>query len=143
MDAKQIIMNFTMPPGMDDLDVIASGIIETIPEELAEYCTDLVVQIEEVPDDALQSDLELDDPFELLALFRSGKELTPGVEKKSGAEEDRLMLFRRPILDLWCENGEDLTTLMREVIIEEIARNFDFEDDAIDEMTARHYQGML
>lgn len=143
MDGKQIIMSFAMPPGLDDLDVIAMGIVETLPEEIAEFCTELVVQIEEVPDDALQADLDLDDPFELLALFRSGKELSPGVEKKTGDEEDRLVLFRRPILDVWCENGEDLSALMREVIIEELAKNFDFSEDEIDEMTQRHYQGML
>lgn len=143
MAGKQIIMNFTNPPRLDDLEVIAHGIIETLPEELVEFCSEMAVQIEEFPDDAIQSDLDLDEPYELLALYRSGKEMAPGVERKTANDDDILLLFRRPILDVWCENGDDLTGLIREVIIEELGKNFDFSEDEIDEMAQRHYQGMF
>ncbi|MGB0720443.1 MAG: metallopeptidase family protein [Bdellovibrionales bacterium] len=136
-------MNFTVSPGHDDLRVIAGDILETLPDELVEYCQDLTTEIAEFPDDALQSDLDLDDPYELLAFYKSGKALAPGVEKKNADVDDVLLLFRRPILDLWCESGDDLTFVMREVMIEEIARTFDFSDTEIDEMTQRHFQGML
>ena len=143
MDRKQIIMNFTLPPSRDDLAVMAAAIIENMPEELAEFCEELNVVIEDFPDEALESELELEDSYELLALFRSGKELSPGVESKTTAEDDVLLLFRRPILDVWCENEDDLNSLIRQIIIEEIGKNHDFSDDEVEEMGQRHYQGML
>lgn len=143
MDEKRMIMNFTVSPSFDDFEVIAEGIVDTLPEELAECCQDLMVQVEDFPDDAVQADYDVDDPYELLALFKSGKELSPGVERKESGNKDLLVLFRRPILDVWCENGEDLTVIIREVIIEEIGKSFDFSGDDIDELTGRHYQGML
>ncbi len=140
---QHIVMNFSTPPSDDDILVIANEQMSLMPDELSEYCEDLTIQIEEVPDDATQSDLELDDPFELLALFKAGQELSPGVQTKAANDDDVLILYRRPLLDVWCESGDDLTQTIREAMIEEIANNFEFSDDDIDEMTARHYQGML
>ena len=143
MDAKQIIMNYTTPPGLNDFETLASTILQAMPEELVEHCDGLSLAIEDFPDDAVQADMELDDPYELLALYRSGKELSPGVEKKNADEDDTLILFRRPILDLWCENCEDLTVLIREVMVEEIAKSLDFSEGEIDDMNGRHYQQLL
>ena len=141
--SKQLIMNFTVPPSVDDLEVMAREALESLPEELLEFCDGLAISLEEFPDETLEAELELDDPYELMALYRSGKEISPGVEKKTANDDDVLILYRRPILDMWCEGGEDLTTLLRQVIIEELGKHFDFSDDEIDEMSARHYQGML
>ena len=143
MDAKQIIMNYTTPPGLNDFETLAAAILESMPDELEEHCEDLNVVVEDFPDDATQADMELDDPYELLALYRSGSELSPGVEKKGADDEDTLILFRRPILDVWCENCEDITALIREVMIEEIARAHDFPDDDIDEITSRGNEQIL
>lgn len=143
MDAKQIIMNYTTPPGLNDFEILATTLLQAMPEELAEQCGDLAVLVEEFPDEAMQADLELDDPYEILALYRSGKELSPGIEKKTANDDDTLVLFRRPILDIWCENCEDLTALIREVMIEEIAKALEFSEAEIDEMNGRHYQQML
>ncbi len=144
MDAKQIIMTYTAAPNMDDLLVLANEILDVaIPEELQEFCETLVLQMEDFPEDTVQRDLRVDDPYELLALYKSGAEISPGVEKKGANDDDVLILYRRPILDMWCESGEDLTVLLRHTIIEELAQNFEFTDDEIDEFTSRHYQGML
>lgn len=143
MEQQQIIMNFTLPPSAEDLMVIAEAAVENLPEEITAFCESLVIQIEELADEALENDLELEDPYELVALYRSGSHIAPGVEKKVANDDDVLIIFRRPLLDLWCETCEDLNTLMRQVMIEELGQNFDFSDDEIDEMTQRHYQGML
>ncbi len=143
MNGKRIIMNFTVPPGLDELEVMAEEVIESLPEELSEFSSDMVLQVEEFPDDATQNDLDLEDPYELLCLYKSGKELSPGIEKVTANDDNVLLLFRRPILDMWCESGDDLAGLVREIIIEELGKNFDFSEDEIDEMAQRHYQGML
>ncbi len=141
--ARQIIMNFSVPPALEDLEVVAGECLESLPEELAEFCEGMAIQLEDLPDEATEMELDLETSFDLLALYRSGKEISPGVERKTANDDDLLILYRRPILDLWCESGEDLSNLIRRVMIEELGRHFEFSDDEIDEMSERHYQGML
>lgn len=143
MDQRKIIMTFSVPPSADDLLEMAKEILETLPEEILDQCDSLALHCEEVADEALELELELDDPYELMALYRNGKEISPGVQKKVANDDDALILFRRPILDMWCELGDDLSNILREVMIEELAQNFDFSEDEIEEMTRRHHQGML
>ncbi len=136
-------MNFTYPPSVDEVRSIAEHAVEHLPEELVEFTESMTVQIEELPDEALQQEFDLEHPYELVALFRSGKQIAPGVESKVANDDDVLILFRRPLLDLWSETGDDINALVRQVMIEELGQNFDFSDRDIDEMTRRHYQGML
>ena len=143
MDAKQIIMNYTTPPGLDDFATLADMVLQSLPEELEEQSEDLQIVIDDFPDDAVQADLDLDDAYELLALYRKGSEVSPGIEKKEADDDDTLFLYRRPILDVWCENCEDITSLIREVIIEEIGKALNFSEEEIDEMTSRHHQHLL
>lgn len=143
MSKQDVIMTFSAPPSHDDLQVIANGQLELMPDELMDHIEDIAIQIEDMPDELVEAEMELDDPYELLALFKSGKQISPGVEKKSANDDDVLILYRRPILDVWCESGEDLAGIIRDVMIEELATNFDFSDDDIEDMTSRHYQGML
>ena len=143
MNTKQIIMNFTVSPSLDDLNVMASAVLEALPEELVELCESLAIVLEDFPDETLEQELEIEDPYELLALYRNGKELAPGVEKKSANDDDVLLIFRRPVLDMWCETGEDLEALLRQLMIEELGKYFDFSEGEIEEMSERHYQGLL
>lgn len=143
LSRHEIIMNFTMSPSLDDLAVMARQILESLPDELSASCEELGLQVEEFPDEAIEEEMDLETPYELLALFRSGKEIAPGVQKKVANEDDILLLFRRPILDLWCETGDDLTSLVREVVIEEIARGLEFSEDDIKEMILRAHQNAI
>ena len=143
MDQQRIIMNFSYPPTAEDLEAIAEAAIDNLPEELMEFCDGLAIHIEDIADEALENDLDLEDPFDLVALYRSGGQIAPGVERKVANDEDILILFRRPLLDIWCETCDDLSAIVRQVMIEELGQNFDFSEDEIDEMTQRHYQGML
>ena len=143
MNQHRIIMNFSAPPSADDIETMAKEILTALPEEISDCCETLAVQVEDFPDDATCAEMDLEDAYELVALYRSGKEISPGVERKVANDDDVLILYRRPILDLWCETQDDLTSLIREVMIEELASNFDFSEDEIIEMTARHHQGMF
>ena len=131
---QEIIMNFTTPPSADDVAVFARHALESLPDELASKCEELILEIEEFPDDATAQDMELDTLYELLALYHSAKEISPGVQKKIANGEDKIVIYRRPILDVWCETGEDLGRLIREIIIEELARGFEFSDDDIQDL---------
>jgi predicted Zn-dependent protease with MMP-like domain len=41
---------------------------------------------------------------------------------------DMIFLYRRPILDYWCETGEPLDAIVRHVLIHEIGHHFGFSD---------------
>ena len=142
-ERQQIIMNFSASPSADDLEVIARSTLETLPDELVECCRDLEVRVEEFPDTATEQEMDLEDPYDLLALFHAGSEIAPGVQRKTSKEDDVLVLYRRPILDMWCESGEDLTLLVRQVIIGELGEQFNFTEEEIEDMASRHFQGLL
>lgn len=129
MSRHDIIMNVSRPPSLDEVEGIARQVMETLPDELAEACEEMVLEVEEFPDAALAQDLGLEGDYDLLALFRSAKELAPGIQKKVANGDDTLVLFRRPVLDLWCETGEDLASLVREIIVEELCRAFEFSEE--------------
>lgn len=143
MDCRKIIMNYTIAPSLEDLEVISRSLLDSLPDEILRFCENLEVVVEEMVDELTEQELELDDPFELLTLYKNGKEIAPGIEKKNADGEDVLLVFRRPLLDVWCETGDDLSFLIRQVMIEELGRNFDFSEEEIAEMAERHYQGML
>jgi predicted Zn-dependent protease with MMP-like domain len=141
--AQHIIMNYTVSPSIEDLEIIASSVLENLPDELVSHCEELKILIEDLADELAEDELDLDDPFDLLALFQSGSEISPGVQRKSPAGEDTLILYRRAILDMWCETGEDLATIIRQVMIEELGRSFDFSEDDILEMSQRPYTALV
>lgn len=139
MDSRCIIMNYTVPPSLEDIQSLSEMIFEGLPEEILRHCEDVVLIVEDFVDDMTMQDLEVEDPFELLALFKNGKEIAPGIQKKVANEEDSLIVFRRSVLDMWCESEDNLETVLRNVLIEELGRAFDFSDDDIHDLTERHY----
>lgn len=143
LSRHEIIMNFSRPPTLDDLEGLAQQVLESMPDELVEACEDLTLQIEEFPDETLVQDMELESEYELIALFRSGSEVAPGVKKKIANDDDTLVLFRRPLLDFWCESSDDLATLVREVMIEEVGRAHEFTDDDIQKMLKAQRHNLL
>ena len=67
----------------------------------------------------------------------------PLVCRKVANGDDRLVLYRRPILDLWAETNDDLLVLVREIMIEEMGRAHEFNDADIQTMIKSHHQGLL
>ena len=61
----------------------------------------------------------------------------PFGERENGAvaqpqQPDMIFLYRRPILDYWCETGEELGHVVRHVLIHEIGHHFGLSDDDMD-----------
>jgi predicted Zn-dependent protease with MMP-like domain len=64
MERDQIIMSFSSPPSADDIEVIAKSALESLPEELLEFCENMAIRVEDFPDEAIQQELELEDPYD-------------------------------------------------------------------------------
>ena len=118
---------FTEPPSLADIESIAHEAYGTIPEELARHVGDVVIHIEEFPDAETEQEMGLESPFDLLGLYR-GVNLGHKSVGEVSSDLDRIFLYRRPLLDYWCETGEPLFDILRHVLVHEIGHHFGFSD---------------
>ncbi len=119
------------PPSLADLEAMAREALNAIPAELRRYARDLLVRVEDFPDEETIEEMDLEDPFELLGLYRGLDLRRKGVGDQP-QDLDMVYLYRRPILDYWCETEEDLTRVVRHVLIHEIGHHFGFSDEDMD-----------
>lgn len=127
METKAIFVGFTIPPSLEDIEEIASAIIDELPEGLQKYTGKLKVTVEDFPDAFIEQELELETPFDLLGCYQSS-----GPVAKNTKKQDTLFLYRRPILDTWAETNEDINRLVNRIIIHEIGTHFGFTQDDIE-----------
>ena len=123
------------PPTLADIEALAGRALASVPLPLKQHLGDVVIRVEEFPDEETEEAMELDSPFDILGLYRgvalprkSVSDPRPGV--------DMIFLYRRPILDYWCETGEDLAGLVRHVLIHEIGHHFGFSDEDMERIEA-------
>ena len=115
------------PPSLADIEALAERALAAIPRRLKRHLGAVVIRVEEFPDEETEEAMGLEGPFDILGLYRgialphkSAGDPLPGI--------DMIFLYRRPILDYWCETGEDLERLVRHVLIHEIGHHFGFSD---------------
>ena len=114
-------------PSLEQLERIAETALTTVPDELRRHMDGVVIRIEEFPDEETEREMALQSPFELLGLYR-GVSLDRKSIADPGVDIDMIFLYRQPILDYWCETGEELEHLVRHVLIHEIGHHFGFSD---------------
>ncbi len=118
---------FDIAPSLADIDALARRALRTIPAELRVFARDVVIQVVDFPDDDIVREMGLASPFELSGLY-SGVPVGDKSVSATPSNVDMILLYRRPLLDEWCETGEDLTRLIRDVLIHEIGHHFGFSD---------------
>ena len=120
--------NEILPPSLADLEALANESLKTIPEVLRRHVGDVVIQVQDFPDEDIERDMELESAFDLLGLYR-GVDLTRQSVSDVRTEPDMIFLYRRPLLDYWCDTGEDLAHVVRHVLIHEIGHHFGLSDE--------------
>jgi len=116
-----------LPPSLAEIEALAGGALAAIPRQLKRHLGPVVIRVEEFPDPETEEAMGLDSPFDLLGLYR-GVALPLKSVSDPRAEVDMIFLYRRPILDFWCDSGEDLFAVVRHVLIHEIGHHFGFSD---------------
>ena len=122
-------------PSLEEIEALAAAAFTLIPEALARHVRDVVIRIEEFPDDETAEEMELESPFDLLGLYR-GRPIGAKSVSDPSPEIDLIFLYRRPLLDYWCESGETLGHLVRHVLIHEIGHHFGFSDEDMERLEA-------
>ncbi|MEE8623310.1 MAG: metallopeptidase family protein [Alphaproteobacteria bacterium] len=119
---------FTMPPSLADIEAMTHRALASIPKELRRHVTDVVVKVEEFPDPETERAMGLKSPFDLLGLYR-GVSLDRKSVMDAPTDLDMIFLYRRPLLDYWCETGDPLDKIIRHVLIHEIGHHFGLSDE--------------
>ena len=116
-------------PSLDDMAALAEAAYAAIPSAFRERSGDVQIVIQELPDADVLDELGIDDPFELTGLYQ-GVDLTQKSGFDTTPETDMIFLYRRPLLDEWCERGDvALGDLIAHVLVHEIGHHFGFTDE--------------
>lgn len=115
-------------PTLEEFEAIANDAYQAIPAVLRNRVDTVVVRVEEFADDETLEEMGCESPFDLMGLYRG-----ISLDKKSVSlvvqDVDMIFLYRRPLLDYWCESGDELGHVIRHVLIHEIGHHFGYSDD--------------
>jgi predicted Zn-dependent protease with MMP-like domain len=120
-----------LPPSLADIEELAKRALDGLPRRFKDLLGPVVIRVDEFPDGDIEAAMRLDSPFDLLGLYH-GVALPLKSVSDPRPEIDMIFLYRRPILDYWCESGEDLFVIVRHVLIHEIGHHFGFSDADMD-----------
>ena len=115
------------PPSVGDIEALAARALAALPRRFRRHLGPVVIRVEEFPDAETEKAMRLQSPFDLLGLYR-GVALPLKSVSDPQPDIDMIFLYRRPILDYWCESGDDLFAIVRHVLIHEIGHHFGFSD---------------
>jgi len=122
-------------PTINTFESLAIDAYGHLPQEFRALTTNLIIEIEDFPDDDVFEDMALETPFDLLGLFE-GRGISERFTVETGELPNRIRLYRRPILDYWAENEETLGDIITHVLIHEIGHHFGLSDEDMERIEA-------
>lgn len=123
-------------PSLDDFARLAREAFDRLPEPFRSLAGDVVIRVDDFADDRILDEMGIEDPFELTGLY-DGVDVGRRDGMGPAPEASRIFLYRRPILDEWCERGDaGLDEIIAHVLIHEIGHHFGLDDDQIDRIEA-------
>ena len=124
-----------LPPSIDDLCAMAEDALGEVPDWVLQQVEGVAIRVVDFPDDETLAALEAESPFDIMGLYH-GVPFGERSVAESHQTVDLIYLYRRPILDYWCETGEDLRHVVTHVLIHEIGHHFGFSDDDMEALEA-------
>ena len=119
-------------PTLADIELLAQTAYSQLPESFKQLCGALIIQVVEFPDDETLDELNAASEFELLGLFRGQGLAQRSALPETGAPPNMIWLYRRPLLDFWCEGEDALGAVVTHVLVHEIGHHFGLSDDDIE-----------
>ena len=120
-----------LPPSLEDFETLAVSAYESLPAQMRRLCEGLEIFVSDFADAETLAAVGLSDPFELTGVY-IGVDLSQKSVSDPSPEPDRVILFRRPILDEWADHGAiTLGELVTHVLVHEIGHHFGLSDEDI------------
>ena len=138
-DALSYGWRMLMSPTLADIETLAQAAVERLPDQFRRHLGDVILKVEDFPDEAVIAEMELESEWGLLGLYW-GRNVGMKGDVPSGALPDMIFLYRRPLLDVWAESGESLEALVTHVLVHEVGHHFGLSDEAMDEIENRATQ---
>ena len=127
---------FGLAPDLIEIEVLARAALARLPQPFAAHLDGVRLLVEDFADAETLEALGIDDPFELTGIYE-GVPVGDKYSAETGAQPDRIRLFRGAILDEWIARGdESLEHLVAHVLIHEVGHHFGLSDEGIDALEA-------
>jgi predicted Zn-dependent protease with MMP-like domain len=123
-------------PTSEEIDTLAEAAFAQLPATFRRLCEGLVIQVVDFPDEETLDEMGAQSEFDLLGLFRGRGLAQRGAADETGALPNMIWLYRRPLLDFWCDGEESLGAIVTHVLVHEIGHHFGLSDDDIDAIEA-------
>jgi predicted Zn-dependent protease with MMP-like domain len=119
-------------PTLADIDALAEAAFAQLPASFRRLCEGLVIQVVEFPDDETLDEMSAETEFDLLGLFRGRGLAQRGAVGETGELPNMIWLYRRPLLDFWCDGEDTLGAVVTHVLVHEIGHHFGLSDEDIE-----------
>lgn len=126
--ATELNWDVIAAPDLDQFDAMTRAAFETLPPEFRALCGDVVILVEDFPDQEVMTTMKLESEFDILGLY-TGVALPFQDSFGPPRLPNTVHLYRRPILDYWAEHHETLGDIVRHVMIHEIGHHFGLSDE--------------
>ena len=138
MDETSRIDDWTLvgAPTAADIERLADAAFARLPDEFRHLCEGLVIQVEDFPDDDTLEEMGAETEFDLLGLFRGRGLAQRSAFGETGALPNMIWLYRRPLLDYWCDGEDGLGAVVTHVLVHEIGHHFGLSDEDIEKIEA-------
>jgi predicted Zn-dependent protease with MMP-like domain len=118
-----------LAPTLEDIERLALAAYSRLPAAFRALCQDLVIQVLDFPDDETLDEMRAETEFDLLGLFRGRGMAQAAATAITGELPNMIWLYRRPLLDFWCDGEDTLGAVVAHVLVHEIGHHFGFSDE--------------
>ena len=115
-------------PTSEDIDALARTAFERLPASFRRLTDGLVIQVIDFPDDETLDEMGAESEFDLLGLFRGRGLAQRGATEGTGELPNMIWLYRRPLLDFWCDGEDSLGEVVTHILVHEIGHHFGLSD---------------
>ena len=124
------------PPSLEDFAALAEAALKALPAPFDGMVGEVQMRVLDFAEDEVLDELGIEDPFQLTGLYQ-GPDLRNRTVFDPAPQPSMLFLYRRAILDEWCEHGDiPLGELIAHVLVHEIGHHFGLSDADIDTIEA-------